>query len=212
MVKCELPPVGRGKHLSFIRHKLPHWEIENGAYFITICLHGAIPEKLGAWLHSMSETIRELKTEEIRSAKRRMFVYLEKHLHHGDGVRHLENPAISRLVVEAIRHREETEVWMPLEWCIMPNHLHLFVRMVHGTRPGELVKTMEEFKRWTGRRAIDELKGHERKFWHNDWFDHWSRSEKEDTRIGEYIRNNPVKAGLVADYRKWPWGSWSGGM
>jgi hypothetical protein len=47
------------------------------------------------------------------------------------------------------------------------------------------------------------------RFWQREWFDHWSRSDDEDERTVVYIRNNPVKAGLVKSYQDWPYASWS---
>jgi REP element-mobilizing transposase RayT len=91
----------------------------------------------------------------------------------------------------------------------MPNHLHLFIRMKDGTKPGELVKTLTDFKQWTGRQACKRLPAAGDRFWQREWFDHWSRSEEEDRRTVAYIRDNPVKAGLVADYRSWRYGGWA---
>jgi type I restriction enzyme R subunit/putative DNA methylase len=45
------------------------------------------------------------------------------------------------------------------------------------------------------------------RFWQDESFDHWVRSEGEFIRIQKYIENNPVKAGLVAKAEDWPWSS-----
>ncbi len=90
------------------------------------------------------------------------------------------------------------------EYVVMPTHLHLFCEL--GT--AGLKGTLEDFKRWTGHEAMQHLPGLDsEQFWQREWFDHWSRSDEEDERIVAYIRNNPVKAGLVADYRQWPFRS-----
>ena len=67
---------------------------------------------------------------------------------------------------------------------------------------------MLSFKRWTGRQAKAILSLAEVHFWQNESFDHWVRSDAEYERTTEYIRENPVKAGLVTNYRDWPYGSW----
>jgi len=72
-----------------------------------------------------------------------------------------------------------------------------------------LDSVLRPFKHWTAREAIRMLRLRTRHFWQRDWFDHWSRSPAEDERISVYIRSNPVKAGLVADWRDWPHASWS---
>jgi len=68
--------------------------------------------------------------------------------------------------------------------------------------------TIEDFKRWTGHQAAKLLGASGERFWQREWFDHWSRSDEEDERIAQYIRENPVKACLVAQYTDWLWGSW----
>ena len=68
---------------------------------------------------------------------------------------------------------------------------------------------MEDFKRWTGHEAAKLLSLDGGRFWQDEWFDHWSRSDEESDKIIQYIRRNPEKAGLVKDYREWPYGSWS---
>ena len=42
-------------------------------------------------------------------------------------------------------------------------------------------------------------------FWQHESYDHVVRNEKEFERILAYIVNNPVKAGLVADWQDWPY-------
>jgi putative DNA methylase len=41
-------------------------------------------------------------------------------------------------------------------------------------------------------------------FWHNESYDHVVRDEGEFERVLLYIRNNPVKAGLVSEGGLWP--------
>ena len=69
-----------------------------------------------------------------------------------------------------------------------------------------LKETLEEFKRWTGHQAAAILGESGERFWQREWFDHWSRSDEQDEKIAQYIRQNPVKAGLVQDHTDWPYG------
>jgi REP element-mobilizing transposase RayT len=64
---------------------------------------------------------------------------------------------------------------------------------------------LEKFKRWTATRAAKILPIKGRDFWQREWFDHWSRSTNEDDKIENYIRANPVKAGLAHNWQDWPW-------
>jgi REP element-mobilizing transposase RayT len=130
---------------------------------------------------------------------------MERVLDRCEGRADLTRPDVADMVIEAISFRERTGKWSMLAYVLMPNHLHLFFRLVDG----RLTKTMIGFKRWTGREAADLLDRSGERFWQREWFDHWSRSALQDERIVEYIRQNPVKAGLVDDYRNWPYGSWN---
>ena len=107
--------------------------------------------------------------------------------------------------MEAIDHRQQTAVWNMFEYVVMPNHVHLFVEVLrHG-----LKWVLEDFKRWTGHRAAKLINLPGNRFWQDEWFDHWSRSDAEDERISLYIRRNPVTARLVETHLDWPYGSWS---
>ncbi len=68
-----------------------------------------------------------------------------------------------------------------------------------------MIRTVRDFKRWTGKQAAKWIELKHGDFWEREWFDHWSRSPEEDLKIIDYIRNNPVKAGFVNDARDWPW-------
>ena len=42
-------------------------------------------------------------------------------------------------------------------------------------------------------------------FWQHESYDHFARDEKELERIIKYVLYNPVKAGLVTDWKSWKW-------
>jgi len=42
-------------------------------------------------------------------------------------------------------------------------------------------------------------------FWQTESYDHWVRDDEELERIVSYIRDNPVKAGLVKRPEDWFW-------
>ena len=68
-----------------------------------------------------------------------------------------------------------------------------------------LEAVLKQFKHWTAHEAKHLLGLRDRRFWQREWFDHWSRSLDEDQQIEDYIRENPVKAGLVQRWQDWPW-------
>jgi len=53
--------------------------------------------------------------------------------------------------------------------------------------------------------SINRLLGRKGSLWQRESFDHILRSEEKLTEKGEYIANNPVRAGLVSTSDEWPW-------
>ena len=169
---------------AFWTGRLPHWEVEGGRYFITIHLAGAIPNEGRRRLRTIAaqlELIRDHATPEWLRIQRMIF---------------------AEMVVEAIVERSRRGDWQMFQYVVMPTHIHMFCELGRS-----LQETCEDFKRWTGHRAaqILGLSGH--RFWQREWFDHWSRSDEEDEKIVRYIRDNPLKAGLVEHHADWQFGS-----
>ena len=189
------------KTIRFWRGRLPHWEVEDGRYFLTVRLKGAIPIEGQERIRAKAEQLGQVEKnneEAILRIQRQIFKEMEEWLHRSQNVIYLQTAAVAEMVVEAIEHRQEQGVWNIFEYVVMPNHLHLFFE----TADGRIKETMEGFKRWTATRA-NKLLRREGRFWQIEWFDHWSRSHEEDERIVKYIRDNPSKAGLVNDDEEW---------
>jgi REP element-mobilizing transposase RayT len=88
---------------------------------------------------------------------------------------------------------------LELRLCtIMPDHLHMVARWSHARG---LAREVIGLKRWLARRQGI--------VWQRDFFDHRLRSESEFTAKAQYVRLNPVRAGLVARPEDWPH-TWSG--
>ncbi len=199
----------RPKTVHFWRGELPHWQVADGRYFVTIHLRGAIPVEGQRRIRQIGEQYRYIsvksgkKQNEALELSRRIFAEMEEWLDQTSSVHHLERPSFAEMVVEAIEYRCKRCIWEMFSSVVMPSHIHLFFEL-----NGELSlkHELEEFKRWTGHRAA-QLDGqfHGRRFWQTEWFDHWSRSDEEDERIVRYFRQNPVKAGLAQNTTGWPY-------
>ena len=192
--------------IAFWHGRLPHWEVVEGRYFVTIHLAGAIPETGHDRIHALAaelERIPRCEAEKRLRVQRRVFAEMEAWLDRAEYVNHLQNSAVAEMVMEAIAFRQG-RTWNMLEYVVMPSHLHLFFEIIEGG----LKKVVEQFKRWTGHEAGKLLNLDDTRFWQDEWFDHWSRSDDEDDKIVEYIRRNPEKANLVKSYLEWPFGSW----
>jgi putative transposase len=76
---------------------------------------------------------------------------------------------------------------------LMPDHLHAIISFPPTTT---LAKEVASFKRYTSRRQSYT--------WQRDFFDHRLRSPTELQLKANYIRENPVRAGLVGSENQWP--------
>lgn len=182
---------------------MPHWEVQGGRYFITIHLAGAIPAAGRERIRAIAEqlgSVSDAQTPQWLSIQRRIFAEMERWLDRASQNASLKHPHIAAVVADAIEHRHERGDWQVFESVIMPTHLHLFCEIGGGMKA-----VLEDFKRWTGHQAAQFLGREGERFWQREWFDHWSRSDEEDERIVAYIRNNPVKAGLVKSADQWPY-------
>lgn len=189
--------------------RLPHWEVEGGRYFVTLHVHGAIPAAGRLRIRRVSQALRERAPHERDDPSRwtlyrTIFRELELWLDRTDQRNWLCQPLIQEMLTEAIWHRHRIGRWHILEYVLMPSHLHLFLEVWQGS----LKESLEDFKRWTGHQAARLLQLPDGRFWQDEWFDHWSRSDEHDLRIQRYIRLNPEKAGLVRNYFDWRPSSW----
>ena len=192
--------------IGFWRARLPHWEVEDGRYFVTIHLAGAIPAAGEERIRLLSEELSRKSTpkadESAIMLSRTIFREMERWL---DSCREnslLADSVVAKMVIEAIEHRVRTGRWIVYRFVIMPNHIHLFMSVLTIT----LKESLEDFKRWTGHQAAKLVELPDGRFWQDEWFDHWSRSDEQDDQIDAYIFGNPRKAGLVKRSEDWPYG------
>jgi REP element-mobilizing transposase RayT len=120
----------------------------------------------------------------------------------GWGECHLKRPEIAALVRDALV-RFDGERYRLLEWCIMPNHVHVLIEQVRGFALADIIKSWKVF---TAREA-NAILGRTGRFWMREYFDRRIRDAKHRNQAAAYIRNNPVKAGLCERPEDWPWSS-----
>lgn len=82
-------------------------------------------------------------------------------------------------------------------YVIMPDHIHLFVR---GGPDFVLTQWVRMLKR-----AVSKAISVEPPHWQEGFFDHVIRHSESYSQKWEYVRQNPVRAGLVSTPNEWPW-------
>ncbi|MBP88615.1 MAG: hypothetical protein CMJ64_18190 [Planctomycetaceae bacterium] len=119
------------KTIGFWRGRLPHWEVEDGKYFVTIRLKRAIPKAGLDRIREKSEALQNVdhtNEAEVLRIQRLIFKEMEYWLHRSKQVQHLRGQQVAEMVIDAIEHREQRCVWNMFEYVGMPNHVHLFFR------------------------------------------------------------------------------------
>jgi putative transposase len=95
-------------------------------------------------------------------------------------------------------------------YVIMPDHIHLFVR---GDPEFSLSRWVGGLKRAIsvevvcsgGPEGFRGGKSDSRQLWQPGFFDHVLRSDESYAEKWNYVRQNPVRAGLVARAEEWPY-------
>jgi putative transposase len=85
-------------------------------------------------------------------------------------------------------------------YVIMPDHLHLFVR---GPHDFELGRWVGRLKQSLGKRSGPAATAGA--IWQRGFFDHLLRNDESYGQKWNYVRDNPVRAGLVTVAEDWPY-------
>lgn len=191
--------------IRFNRRNLPHWEVEGGRYFVTVRCADSLPPQAVLRLAELHATLAAISpgSPEFAALQRQIFRTLEKYLDAGAGACPLRDDASAHTIIAEFESLSvESSVAVP-HYTIMPNHWHALI--VPGPScPHSLAQIMKRLKGRTGKKLRETLGGHG-PLWQREWFDRWIRHDTEWERCVAYIRNNPVKAGLAADWTEHPW-------
>ena len=188
--------------LRFARRTLPHWLVADASYFVTLRLAGTLPKAVIEVMQRERESVME--TEDVRhELAQRQFVQIERLLD-GDASNRLDLtvPEVARMCLANLDWLRKRG-WRIFAATVLGNHVHLLLRSENG-RSRELLAELDQYKGFTGREA-NRLLGRQGRFWARDQFDHWLRDAGKFDAVVRYIARNSVKAGLVADWREWPW-------
>ena len=190
--------------IRFHRRHLPHWEIEAGRYFVTVRCADSLPQAAVLRLREISVNLSRIapQSAQFHALQRQSFLTLEKYLDAGVGSCPLSHPAAARVVAEEFAALSDWSVSVP-HFTIMPNHWHALLTPGPGCLHS-LSAVLKRIKGRTAKRIRAAIGGHG-PLWQREWFDRWMRADAEWEKCVTYIRNNPVKAGLVPVWSEHPW-------
>jgi REP element-mobilizing transposase RayT len=179
---------------SFYRRTLPHWDIGEGRYFVTMCLNGSTPAR---------GLLRTPATSHGRA-----FADYDKLLDTNPPVRWLEDRRLAQVVRDALHWGDKIRYDL-LGYVVMSSHVHwvFATRAAAGTDANlSRLGITTAFKRHTAT-ACNRLLGRRGRFWQAESYDRVIRTEQELERIVRYVEHNPVRAGLCTRAEDWEFSS-----
>ncbi len=113
----------------------------------------------------------------------------------------LATPFAHHLLRGLWQRSAERNHWLVGDYVLMPDHVHLFVRPAADAHA--LASWVKMWKSVSARAWIAD--GQARApVWQQEYFDRFVRSDESYAQKWEYVRNNPVRAGLVSVADPWP--------
>jgi putative transposase len=111
------------------------------------------------------------------------------------GRNHFCHPEIGQTILDSIRYRHEKEIWFCHLAVIMPDHVHLLLNFPpNAVLFARIIGTWKHF-----------LAHQHSVSWQENFFDHRIRPGEKYGEKVQYIRDNPVRAGLVGRADDWPY-------
>ena len=186
---------------SVPRHVVEQWKATlNHLTGSQIGSQVSVPAATGSQVSELAPTKSPYKThqQEIH----RLLKLIDQYEDAGIGECLLRDDSIAQIVQDTLlfNHQKKYEL---ICWCIMPNHVHTLIAPVEGMSLSEI---MYDWKSYTTH-AINKALNRKGKLWMMEYFDRFIRDNDHFQKVVNYIHNNPVKAGLVADPTDWRWSS-----
>ncbi len=113
---------------------------------------------------------------------------------------------IAETVLETLEHYRSRGEYLLHEFVLMPDHLHV---LITPSSINSLEKAMQFIKGGSSYR-LNQQRGQKIDLWNAGFHDWTIRDAADWTAKAEYIRWNPVKAGLVERPEDWPYSSANG--
>jgi len=205
----------------FRRRRLPHWDRPGATYFVTSCLAGSIPAQglldIANYRHDLERRPQpvDVTPEEWKYRRGKMlFGRTDRWLDVESLARHFEDSNLAKVVVDSMFHFAQ-ERYELLAFVVMPSHIHWVFRPLEtwvmalgadaeNRSPRErILHSLKTYTAWN----CNQLLQRRGPFWQDESYDHCVRDEEELERIIDYIEQNPVKAGLVANAADWKYSS-----
>lgn len=196
---------------SYYRRNLPHYQPECGEFFVTFRLVDSLPKAVVAKLkQEKKQVLSKINPDDklsIANYRKRHFAKFDEQLDKSVTSNHwLKEDNIAKIVAERL-HEFDNLKYILICYCIMSNHVHLLFKLLEQKDPAQnnsypVTDIMKLIKGGTAYRA-NKLLNRKGQFWQHESYDHLIRNDKERKNIIRYILLNPVKAGLINNWKDW---------
>ena len=109
----------------------------------------------------------------------------------------LIDPLLAKEILDSARFYEAKARWHITLFLLMPDHLHALLSFARDQSMSEVIRDWKRFHART-----------DHVFWQEGYFDHRLRADERGAQLSakiNYIRQNPVAAGLCARPEDWRW-------
>ena len=222
--------MGTLDYKQFSRRHRPHIHPPDAILFVTYRLAGSIPKAVVSQYKAKKEwlenEIRRLEhdgdklklVEQVEQFQRHWFLKFEAILDRSEhGPMWMQNTIVAERVVDSL-HRLDGEAYRLDAFSVMSNHVHALFKpllsqielrettdetghLAFASEHPSLSRIMHSLKGRSAREC-NLILGRSGSFWEHESFDHVVRAGQVVKTL-RYILKNPVKAGLVNDWREW---------
>jgi putative transposase len=175
----------------------------------------------------------QLQAERRLNAHRQFFRQYDEYLDKHCETKWLAEARAATAIRENLYHHNGSKYEL-LAYCVMPNHVHVLLQpfqnessdpleaqtarlpalkpsedIISDERPestSPLFAIMHSLKSYTANK-VNEVLGRTGALWQHESYDHWVRDLGELERIVNYIKANPVRAGLCEKPSDWTYSS-----
>lgn len=185
------------------RGYLPHWDFAGSVQAITFRLADSLPNKVvNEWRIELTNQLNSADDKTSRLAQADLHRRIARFEDSGHGACILRKPEIAFIVQDQLIKSQGSRYKL-IDWCIMPNHVHVLIRMTDETTLGAIIKS------WKAPTAIqiNRLTKQSGSLWMCDYHDRFIRDLDHFHNARAYIRQNPVKAKLCRTPEDWPYSS-----
>jgi REP element-mobilizing transposase RayT len=189
-------PFNPYEEIEATRRRLPHWQQEGTAYFITFRLADSIPqEKLAQWEAERKQWLathpQPWDETAVAEYSKLFSERRQQWLDNGYGRCLLKLPDVAEIVRSALLHFDGQRYLLD-EFVLMPNHVHIIVKLLPDH---DLSSVLHSWKSFTAKEINKAIEG-TGTIWQDESYDHIVRSDSQLEFYRNYIRENPAKAGL----------------